>query len=151
MVRTSIGRKWRIAEIEAEILAVSANEAAVTVAPVRCLFDMPSTPGGEMVLYHRWRCPWCAAARQAIENVGVEVSLVEVPYPREHRAEVLALSEQPRVPVLVDGDEVIVDSRRIVRHLYERYGGERFARSAAELARDLDDGDLCDFDACALP
>jgi glutathione S-transferase len=101
-----------------------------------------------MRLYHRWKCPWCAAARQAIENVGVEVELVEVPYPREERTRVRELSGQPRVPVLVDGDEVIVDSRRIVRHLYERYGGERFAASAAELASEAEaDG----HDACVLP
>jgi glutathione S-transferase len=90
-----------------------------------------------MRLYHRWKCPWCAAARQAIENVGVEVELVEVPYPREERVEVAALSGQRRVPVLVDGDQVVVGSRPIVRHLYRRYGGERFAASAAELAADL--------------
>lgn len=89
-----------------------------------------------MRLYHRWKCPWCAAARQGIENVGAEVELVEVPYPRDERVEVVAVSGQARVPVLVDGDEVIVDSRRIVRHLYERYGGQDFVRSAAELAAD---------------
>lgn len=87
-----------------------------------------------MRLYHRWKCPWCAAARQAIENVGAEVELVEVPYPRGERVEVRELSGQSKVPVLVDGDEVVVDSRRIVRHLYERYGGADFVRSAAELA-----------------
>lgn len=87
-----------------------------------------------MRLYHRWKCPWCAAARQGIENVGAEVELVEVPYPRDERVEVLSLSGQSKVPVLVDGGEVIVDSRRIVRHLYERYGGEAFTRSAGELA-----------------
>src|SRR2546423_9632209 len=93
-------------------------------------------------LYHRWKCPWCAAARQAIENVGVEVELVEVPYPRPERVEVIAVSGQARVPVLVDGDEVIVDSRRIVRHLYERHGGPAFAASAADLAREeLADGE----------
>jgi glutaredoxin 3 len=89
-----------------------------------------------MRLYHRWKCPWCAAARQGLENVGVAAELIEVPYPRDERDEVLALTGQSRVPVLVDGDEVIVDSRRIVRHLYERHGGERFARSAAELAEE---------------
>ena len=88
-----------------------------------------------MRLYHRWKCPWCAAARQGIENVGAEVELIEVPYPRAERVEVLALSGQSLVPVLVDGDEVITDSRRIVRHLYERYGGEQFVRSAEELAK----------------
>jgi len=101
-----------------------------------------------MRLYHRWKCPWCAAARQGIENVGVEVELVEVPYPRDERDEVWEISGQRRVPVLVDGDEVVVESRRIVRHLYERYGGERFARSVAELADDID-GELPEM--CELP
>ena len=95
-----------------------------------------------MRLYHRWKCPWCAAARQAIENVGAEVELVEVPYPREEREEVERASGQRRVPVLVDGDEVVVESRRVVRHLYSRYGGEAFSRSITELDRDiLADGD----------
>jgi glutaredoxin 3 len=101
-----------------------------------------------MRLYHRWKCPWCAAARQAIENVGVEVELIEVPYPRDDRDEVEAISGQRKVPVLVDGGSVVVGSRQIVRYLYERYGGERFARSAGELADDLD-GELAE--ACELP
>lgn len=103
-------------------------------------------------LYHRWKCPWCAAARQGIENVGVEVELVEVPRPRDERTEVLAVSGQARVPVLVDGDEVVVDSRRIVRHLYERYGGADLAPSAADL-RAEEQGDPPDLNegVCALP
>lgn len=92
-------------------------------------------------LYHRWKCPWCAAARQAIENVAAPVELVEVPYPREERDEVEAVSGQRRVPVLVDGDEVVVGSRRVVRHLYARYGDRSFARSIAEL-----DGDMAEAD-----
>jgi len=104
-----------------------------------------------MRLYHRWKCPWCAAARQAIENVGVDVELVEVPYPRDERTQVWEVSGQARVPVLVDGENVVVDSRRVVRHLYERYGGEPYAESAAELAREaMPDGEG-EFDACALP
>ena len=95
-----------------------------------------------MRLFHRWKCPWCAAARQAIENVGAEVELVEVPYPRGERDEVERVSGQRRVPVLVDGDDVVVESRRVVRHLYTRYGDDSFARSIAELDRDiLADGD----------
>ncbi len=101
-----------------------------------------------MQLYHRWKCPWCAAARQGIENVGVEVALIEVPYPREERDEVEAISGQRKVPVLVDGGSVVVGSRQIVRYLYEQYGGERFARSAGELANDLD-GELPE--ACEFP
>ena len=88
-------------------------------------------------LYHRWKCPWCAAARQAIENVGAEVELVEVPYPRDERDEVERVSGQRRVPVLVDADDVVVESRWVVRHVYRRYGGPAFARSVAELDRDI--------------
>jgi glutathione S-transferase len=91
-----------------------------------------------MRLYHRWKCPWCAAARQAIENVGAEVELVEVPYARAERNEVAALSGQRRVPILVDGDQVVVGSRAVVAHLYRSHGGEAFAASAAALAEDLE-------------
>jgi glutathione S-transferase len=104
-----------------------------------------SSPKDEAVprLYHRWKCPWSAAARQAIENVGAFVELVEVPYDREEREAVMGTSGQRRVPVLVDGDEVVVDSRRIVRHVYSRYGDDSFARSIAELDRDIaSDGDM---------
>ena len=63
------------------------------------------------------------------------------------------VSGQRRVPVLVDGDDVVVESRRIVRHLYARYGDDSFARSIAELDRDLlVDGDAQPADeACELP
>lgn len=106
-----------------------------------------------MRLYHRWKCPWCAAARQAIENVGAQVTLVEVPYPREERDEVERVSGQRRVPVLVDGEAVVVESRQVVRHLYATYGGDFFARSIAELDRDLlVDGDApAEGQSCELP
>jgi glutathione S-transferase len=100
-------------------------------------------------LYHRWKCPWCAAARQAIENVGAPVELVEVPYPRDERDQVDAVSGQRRVPVLV-----VVDSRRIVRHLYATYGDASFSRSIDELDHDIAmDGEPGDGDAasCELP
>lgn len=99
-----------------------------------------------MKLYHRWKCPWCAAVRQGAENVGVELELIEVPRPREERDQVEAVSGQRRVPVLVDGDVVVVESRRIVRHLYLTHGGADLARSAAELA----DDETPSFDACAI-
>lgn len=106
-------------------------------------YDLGMTPPAPaLTLYHRWKCPWCAAARQALENVGVSARLVEVPYARAERTELVALSGQPRVPVLVDGDEVVVDSKQIVRHLYARYGahsatGHDFTRSIAELDEDI--------------
>ena len=105
-----------------------------------------------MRLYHRWKCPWCAAARQAAENVGAPVELIEVPYDRAERDDVMTASGQRRVPVLVDGDTIVVESRRVVRHLYSRFGGEAFARSIAELDKDiLADGDMGEVEFCELP
>ncbi len=88
-------------------------------------------------LYHRWKCPWCAAARKGIGNVGAAVALVEVPYERDERTEVVRVSGQSRVPVLVDGDRVVVGSQRIVRHMYATYGGGDFDRSVAELDAEI--------------
>jgi glutathione S-transferase len=90
-----------------------------------------------MRLYHRWACPWCAAARQGAANVGVDIELVVVPRPHAERTEVLAVSGQPRVPVLVDDDLVVVGSRAIVRHLYRAHGGGEFDGSAADLDREV--------------
>ncbi|MCB0872810.1 MAG: glutathione S-transferase N-terminal domain-containing protein [Thermoleophilia bacterium] len=84
-------------------------------------------------LFHRWKCPWCAAARQAAGNVEAPVAFVEVPRNRVDRDELEAVSGQRRVPVLVDGDTVVVGSQRIVRHFYATYGDDSFTRSIAEL------------------
>jgi glutaredoxin 3 len=83
------------------------------------------------------RCPWCAAARQGLANVEQEYQVVEVPRERSERHLVLTLSGQPLVPVIVDGDTVVWDSRRIVRYLYETYGGADRTRSASELPDDV--------------
>jgi glutathione S-transferase len=102
-------------------------------------------------LYHRWKCPWCAAARQAIENTAAPVELIEVPHPREQRDMVEDVSGQRRVPVLVDGDAVVVDSRRIVRHLYATYGDATFTRSIDELDHDIAMDGEPSGDVCELP
>ena len=103
-----------------------------------------------MRLYHRWKCPWCAAARQGIANVEAEVELVDVPYPREERDELEAVSGQRKVPVLVDGDEVVIGSREIVRHVYAAYGGEFFTRSISELDAEIASRAPAE-DVCELP
>jgi glutathione S-transferase len=41
---------------------------------------------------------------------------------RAQRPEIVELTKQPYVPVLVDGDEVISDSRRILQYLDWAYG-----------------------------
>jgi glutaredoxin 3 len=83
------------------------------------------------------RCPWCAAARQGLANVNADYQVVEVPRDRAERHLVTALSGQRLVPVIVDDDTVVWDSRRIVRYLYETYGGPERAGSASELPLDV--------------
>lgn len=91
-----------------------------------------------ITLYQLERCPWCAAVRQGLRNVGIEeYRIVNVPYEREERDVVEEVSGQRLVPVLVDGDAVVTESRRAVKYLYETYGGPERERSIQELAEDL--------------
>ena len=55
----------------------------------------------------------------ALAHKGLEVESVEITY--EDRSPVVAVSGQGLVPVLVDDDEVIPDSVRILRHLEARW------------------------------
>lgn len=91
-----------------------------------------------ITLYQLERCPWCAAARQGLRNVGIEeYRIVNVPYDRDGRDVVEEVSGQRLVPVLVDGDTVVRDSRQVVKYLYETYGGPERERSIRELAADI--------------
>jgi len=55
----------------------------------------------------------------ALAHKGLDVESVVISY--EDRSPVIDVSGQPLVPVLVDGDEVIADSIRILRYLEERH------------------------------
>jgi glutathione S-transferase len=51
----------------------------------------------------------------ALAHKGIEVESIEISY--SDRSPVVEVSGQPLVPVLVDGDDVIPDSTRILRHV----------------------------------
>jgi glutathione S-transferase len=57
----------------------------------------------------------CERVALALAHKGLEVEWVDVP--ADDRSAVVAVSGQPLVPVLVDGDDVITDSPVILRHL----------------------------------
>lgn len=67
-----------------------------------------------------WLCP-CGAAARALRKQGLEYRTERVPYGRDKRPEIVELTRQDRVPVLVDGDEVIHDSKRIREYVEWRY------------------------------
>ncbi len=89
---------------------------------------MSDRPGDrpEVVLY---RCPTptdllcpCGAVARRLRRLGVEHRTERVPYRRRDRPEIEALTGQRRVPLLIDGDEIIHDSKRIREYLDWRYG-----------------------------
>jgi glutathione S-transferase len=80
-----------------------------------------SGTGREVVLYRCWTptnilCP-CGAVERRLRKLGVEHRTERVAYRRKDRADVRELTGQERVPVLVDGAEVIHDSKRIRQYL----------------------------------
>jgi glutathione S-transferase len=68
----------------------------------------------------------CACGRVArkLREAGIEFDEVRVPYLKRHRPEVEELTGQRWVPVLVHGDEIVHDSRRILEYL-DRVGADR--------------------------
>lgn len=75
----------------------------------------------EVVLY---RCPTptnvlcpCGAVERRLRKLGIEHRTERVPYSRRARPEIEELTRQRRVPVLVDGEEIVHDSRRILEYL----------------------------------
>jgi glutaredoxin 3 len=68
-------------------------------------------------------CP-CGAVARRLGKLGLEYRTERVARRRRHRPEIVEITSQTRVPVLVDGDEVINDSKRILQYLDHAYGEE---------------------------
>jgi hypothetical protein len=66
-------------------------------------------------------CP-CGAVERRLQRLGLEHETRRVPYRRKARPEIEELTKQRRVPVLVDDEEVIHDSKRILQYLEWRFG-----------------------------
>jgi glutathione S-transferase len=68
-----------------------------------------------------WLCP-CGAVARRLNKHGLEYRTERVRRRRSQRPEIVELTKQPYVPVLVNGEEVVSDSRRILQYLDWRYG-----------------------------
>jgi glutathione S-transferase len=68
-------------------------------------------------------CP-CGAVARRLNKLGLEYRTERVRRRRSARPEIVELTKQPYVPVLVDGEEIVSDSRRILEYLEWRYGDE---------------------------
>ena len=78
-----------------------------------------------MILYRcrtptNWLCR-CGTIARALKKRGLEFEELRVAQQRRHRVEIQELTGQDWVPVLVDGEEVIHDSHRILEYLRSQY------------------------------
>ena len=82
--------------------------------------------GARVVLYRcptptNFLCP-CGTVARRLRRLEIEHETERVPYGRRRRPEIEEHTRPRRVPVLVDGDEVIHDSKRIIEYLEWRHG-----------------------------
>jgi glutathione S-transferase len=71
-----------------------------------------------------WLCA-CGKVARRLREAGIDYDQVRVPYSKKERPEVEDLTGQRWVPVLVHGEEVIHDSRRILEYLDHLERGRR--------------------------
>lgn len=72
-------------------------------------------------LYETDYCPFCAVVKETLEELELDFTVVSVPSPHHLRAEVKEISGQTLVPVIVDGEDIVSDSRRIIQYLKNKY------------------------------
>lgn len=72
-------------------------------------------------LYNLQGCPYCRMVTDVLDAKKIPYQKIEVPAPRYLRHEVIAVSGQPLVPVLVDGSTVLKDEIEILEYLKRKY------------------------------
>lgn len=72
-------------------------------------------------LYQFEECPYCKMVRQWLSDNKISYLIHNVPKEREKRTEVIKISGQPLVPVLVDGKVILDDEDKIIEYLNKKY------------------------------
>ena len=62
----------------------------------------------------------CGTVARRLRKAGIEFEEVRVPQRRKQRLEIRELTGQDWVPVIVDGEEVVHDSHRILEYVASR-------------------------------
>lgn len=66
-----------------------------------------------------WLCS-CGRVARELKKAGVSYEQIRLPNKKRDRPEIEELTGQRLLPVLVDGEEVISDSHRIVEYLRQK-------------------------------
>jgi glutathione S-transferase len=88
-----------------------------------------------LTLYQVEWCPYCHIVRQVMTELGLTYLAVNVPARREERAQLVALTDQAAIPVLQDGDRLILGSDDILEYLRAAYPAPEDARDHAASGR----------------
>ncbi|MEE4276603.1 MAG: glutathione S-transferase N-terminal domain-containing protein [Thermoleophilia bacterium] len=88
-----------------------------------------------LTLYQVEWCPHCHRVRKVLTELGLTYIAVNVAARQEERADVVALTGAPAVPVLQDGERVVAPSGEIIDYLRATYpepedAGDHRARGA---------------------
>jgi glutaredoxin 3 len=76
-----------------------------------------------IILYNLETCPYCRRVREKLQELGLEYQKIDVPKAKSERRQVVEISGQVFVPVLVDGDVIIADDDdQAIAYLEEKYG-----------------------------
>ena len=70
-------------------------------------------------LYTGSYCPFCRRVKKELDRLELDYEAVDAD--ADGRDEVIRLSGQRAIPILTIGEEVLVDSSRIIRELRNRY------------------------------
>lgn len=82
-------------------------------------------------LYQREDCPFSQTVRARLTALGLSYVCMNVPRSVQERGELELLTGQSKIPILVDGDEVLTDTRHILAYLDRRYGAPTDADTSA--------------------
>jgi glutaredoxin/uncharacterized protein (DUF302 family) len=86
-----------------------------------------------ITLYQTEWCPYCHRVRQALTELGLSYTAVNVPAAKEDRIELIAVAGQDGVPVLTDGDKIVSGSDEIIGYLRATYPAPEDAEENAAL------------------
>ena len=72
-------------------------------------------------LYNIDGCGYCAMVRTVLKQLELDYETIDVPWTHHERTEVLKVSGQSMVPVLVHGEVILSDEYEIIDYLKKTY------------------------------
>jgi glutaredoxin 3 len=75
----------------------------------------------QIKLYNIDGCGYCAMVREVLNQLELDHETIDVPWAHQDRTEVLKVSGQSMVPVLVHGKVILSDEYEIIDYLKKTY------------------------------